>query len=114
MDIGQRRACRGCRVALRVLFTTQAGAGTFHPLVPLARAVASAGHELAFACAPPFCPTVEAASFRAVPAGFDAGGRSLPDFLPEIRGMDVDRQNDYVYRRWFAGITAEAMDPDLV
>jgi UDP:flavonoid glycosyltransferase YjiC (YdhE family) len=99
---------------MRVLFTTQAGAGTFHPLVPLAHALTAAGHEVAFACSRPFCVTVEAAGFRAYPAGFDAAGRSLPDFLPEIRGMAVDEQNDYVYQRWFAGITAEAMVPDLL
>jgi UDP:flavonoid glycosyltransferase YjiC (YdhE family) len=35
---------------MRILFTTTAGLGHFHPLVPLARAAANAGHEVAFAC----------------------------------------------------------------
>ena len=34
---------------MRALFTTQPATGAFRPLVPLARALADAGHEVAFA-----------------------------------------------------------------
>ncbi len=56
---------------MRVLFTTLPGAGPFHPLVPLAQTLQAAGHEVAFACARSYCPTVEATGFRCFPAGFD-------------------------------------------
>jgi MGT family glycosyltransferase len=56
---------------MRVLFTTLPGAGPFHPLVPLAQSLQAAGHEVAFACARSYCPTVEAAGFRCFPAGCD-------------------------------------------
>ena len=39
-------------VLMRVLFTTQPGAGHFHPLVPLAQALRDVGHDVAFAGAP--------------------------------------------------------------
>ena len=56
---------------MRVLFTTLPGAGNFHPLVPLAQTLHAAGHEVAFACARSYGPTVEATGFRCFPAGFD-------------------------------------------
>ena len=56
---------------MRVLFTTLPGAGPFHPLVPLAQTLQAAGHEVAFACARAYCPTVEATGFHCFPAGFD-------------------------------------------
>ena len=56
---------------MRVLFTTLPGAGPFHPLVPLARALGEAGHEVAFATSRSYCPTVEGAGLRCFPAGYD-------------------------------------------
>lgn len=56
---------------MRVLFTTLPGYGNLYPLVPLARALQSAGHEVAFACARSFRRTVEALDFQCFPAGFD-------------------------------------------
>jgi UDP:flavonoid glycosyltransferase YjiC (YdhE family) len=56
---------------MRVLFTTHPASGHFHPQVPLARALAAAGHDAAFACSTAFSRTVEAAGFHCVPAGLD-------------------------------------------
>jgi MGT family glycosyltransferase len=56
---------------MRVLFTTLPGAGPLHPLVPLARALEEAGHEVAFATSRSYCPTVEGAGFRCFAAGYD-------------------------------------------
>jgi N-glycosyltransferase len=78
---------------VRALFTTQPGHGHFHPLVPLvplARALAGAGHEVGVACAPAFGPTVAASGLRALPAGWDwlaEGGtaRGFPD-LADLPG----------------------------
>jgi len=56
---------------MRILFTILPGAGTFHPHVPLALALKRAGHEVAFAVARSYCPTVEAAGFTCFPAGYD-------------------------------------------
>ena len=59
---------------MRILFTTAAFSGHFHPLVPIARAAVTAGHDVAFACAASFVPTVARAGFPAFPAGFDNRG----------------------------------------
>ena len=55
---------------MRLLFTCVPGFGHFHPMVPLARALGAAGHEVAFATAERFCRrVVEPAGFPAFPAG---------------------------------------------
>ena len=54
---------------MKFLFTTQPGYGHFFPMVPLARALVGAGHEVAFATAADFCPAVAKEGFTALPAG---------------------------------------------
>ena len=49
---------------MRILFTTTAGLGHYHPMVPLARALASAHHEVAFACPQSLCPQVKTSGFQ--------------------------------------------------
>jgi len=56
---------------MRVLFTTLPGVGGFHPLVPLAQVLRTAGHEVAFASSRSYCPEIEATGFRCFPAGRD-------------------------------------------
>jgi len=98
---------------MRILFTTAQHSGHFHPLVPIARAAVAAGHEVAFACAASFIPTVERAGFRAFPAGFDDRGRSLPELFPGYLKMMAAVR----YRSWqniFIGVYATTMVPDLL
>ena len=45
--------------------------GHWHPLVPLAQALESAGHEVAFAPLPGFGTTIEAKGFRTFAVGVD-------------------------------------------
>jgi UDP:flavonoid glycosyltransferase YjiC (YdhE family) len=82
---------------MRVLFTLQPADGHFHPLVPLARALQAAGHEVAFACGRPYCPTVRATGFRCFPAGLDhfafahaRAGRMVSDLLAINRASRAD------------------------
>ena len=56
---------------MRVMFSCVAAFGHFHPLVPLARAFAEEGHEVAFATSGSFAEHVEAAGFDLLPAGMD-------------------------------------------
>jgi UDP:flavonoid glycosyltransferase YjiC (YdhE family) len=74
---------------MRVLFTIQPALGHFHPLVPLARALIGAGHEVAFACGQSFCSVARAAGFLCFPAGPDEGffaethaERMVADLIP--------------------------------
>ena len=50
---------------MRVLFTFIGGWGHFHPLVPVARAAAASGHEVAIACSGRLVGQVESAGFTA-------------------------------------------------
>jgi UDP:flavonoid glycosyltransferase YjiC (YdhE family) len=99
---------------MRVLFTTQPGIGYLHPLVPLATAVAEAGHAVRFATARPFCPTVEAAGFECVPVGLDWTvtdmERSFPAMLDEPAGR---ARYEWVTRNVLRG-TAAGSTPDLL
>jgi UDP:flavonoid glycosyltransferase YjiC (YdhE family) len=56
---------------MRVLFTLFPGTGHVHPLVPFARALQTAGHDVAFASAAGIAPLVEASQLRFFPAGID-------------------------------------------
>ncbi len=98
---------------MRILFTTLQMSGHFHPLVPIARAAVAAGHDVAFACAASFVPTVERAGFRAFPAGFDDRGHAIPELFPGYLKMTA------AVRYWalpnlFVGVYAVTMVPDLL
>ena len=54
---------------MRVLFSCLAGSGHYHPLVPMARALQQAGHDVAFALPAESQATLEAIGFRVFPMG---------------------------------------------
>ena len=49
---------------MRFLFTTLAGSGHFHPLLPPAEALQSKGHDVCFATAPSFHGEIAAGGFE--------------------------------------------------
>jgi UDP:flavonoid glycosyltransferase YjiC (YdhE family) len=85
-------------------------------MVSLARATAGAGHDVAFATAADFCPRVDAAGFRAFPAGI-----SLPDQLDRA-GRRYEEANlppgkerfESFVPRMLAGVAAPPRAADLV
>lgn len=100
---------------MRVLFTTQPAVGHFHPLVPLAHALTSAGHEVAVACAPAFCPTVAASGLPAIPAGLDWLEEDFEGAFPALTAMPRGPGRlEWILANVFAGVTAERMAADLL
>src|SRR5579859_2863623 len=99
---------------MRVLFTTHPAVGHFHPQVPLARAVAAAGHDVAFACSPAFRSTVEAAGFHCFPAGLDWLEAEMEATFPELRTLTPEDWGRYVNEHIFAGAAAEALARDVL
>lgn len=101
---------------MRILFTTTPYATHFQPLIPIARAAADAGHEVAVATPPCLCALVAAAGFRAIPAGYDdpgAGGAEPPN--PDLR----EKPPGLAARPWnhalgWRGMPAERMATDLL
>lgn len=69
---------------MRALFTCSLGMGHLHPLVPIARAMEDAGHQVAFAAPAPLVPSVERSGFRAFPAGMS---QTASEAFPELRGL---------------------------
>ena len=102
---------------MRVLCTCLPGYGHFLPMLPLGRALAAAGHEVAFASAADFCPQMEREGFVTFPAGI-----SLADQLaeaarryPEQHAMPHGLERFYTFvPRMLAGVAAPPRAADLV
>jgi UDP:flavonoid glycosyltransferase YjiC (YdhE family) len=102
---------------MRVLFTTFPAYGHFHPLVPLARALQQAGHEVAFASAASFRKAVESNGFRHIAAGGDQATLLSDEDMKSrtermMRASPEDRQRHTA--DMFVGMFAQRMVPDLL
>jgi UDP:flavonoid glycosyltransferase YjiC (YdhE family) len=99
---------------MRALFTVQPSTGHLHPIVPVARALADAGHEVAICSSPSFNEEVEAFGLTHIPAGLDwitsdhstwGAFPPMPAPGPEFAAFVVTV---------FADVTTRAMVPDLL
>jgi hypothetical protein len=99
---------------MRVLFTCLAAIGHFHPLVPVARALADAGHEVAFATHASLVPLIERAGFRQRPAGLDFSSPEVAPLMAEMSRLSPFDQKAFAARHIFAGALAPAMAADLL
>lgn len=99
---------------MRFLFTCVPGLGHFNPLLPLARALTDAGHDVAFATAPSFSDAVIQAGFEFIPAGFDWDERRLLDTVPELRTRAKIARGEWIMRNLFLDRSPRRMIPDLL
>lgn len=99
---------------MRLLFTTQPMSSHWHPLVPLAQALEWAGHEVAFASTPRFCPTMEAKGFRTFPVGADETEEVVQQIEEQVSNSTEQPPSFAVLKYWFAGIRADRMLPDML
>jgi UDP:flavonoid glycosyltransferase YjiC (YdhE family) len=99
---------------MRVLFTTLPATGHFHPLVPIARAAAAAGHDVTFASAASFCPTIESVGFPCLPAGFDRQRVPLDVLFPELRSLTGEAFTRFVNGHIRVTVEAAQMVTDLL
>lgn len=100
---------------MRALFTTLPAYGHLHPLLPFARALREAGHEVAFATAPLFCPAVEAMGFEARPAGHDWLAERAQDFFPGARdAVEAGQSAGWLMRELAYGPPLDPMVRDLL
>ncbi len=104
------------RAARRFLFSSTAGYGHFHPLVPVAQALQRAGHSVAFAGRPGLRAGVEAVGFPF----YAVGGNLAVD--PEYQAVKARMHAAplsleaelYSYPRTFGGISARLRTGDLI
>jgi hypothetical protein len=103
---------------VRILFTTQPAAGHLHPLVPLAQALVTGGHEVKFACSASFRRTVEACGFPVIPAGLDwlesAGRAAFPRIAEVAAAEGRSAALTWVNEEVFASATAGPMADDVL
>jgi len=102
--------------ARRFLFSVAGGYGHFHPLVPLARALKQAGHEVAFAVGASLRPMAEAAGFRVFQVGGNfKGDAEYEQFKVEQATMPLALESELtIYTRLWCGITPRLRTPQLV
>jgi len=99
---------------MRFLFTCIPGLGHFHPLVPLAEALARAGHTIAFATAPAFAEVVTAAGLEVIPAGMNWDERHLVKTVPELGPIPQMYRGEWIMKNIFLDRSPRSMVPDLL
>lgn len=101
---------------MRVLFSTTPLDGHFRPLLPLARVLQAAGHEVVFATEASWHPHVAAEGFEAVPAGGPhADARAhLERFRDELDALPPEQRRPLLFTHLFAEGHATAKLPELL
>jgi len=94
---------RGDQPRRRFLFSTLPFMGHLHGLLPLAKAVEDAGHEVLFATMADFCETIRVAGFECIAAGFPSWDAVRQELGTELSAGDVyiamaDRMADDLVR----------------
>jgi UDP:flavonoid glycosyltransferase YjiC (YdhE family) len=100
----------------RVLFTSPAGLGHIHPMVPLARAMVARGHDVLWAVPPDGVGHVERAGLRAVATG-PAGLLRPADVrhrYPEFDALSPVEVPDVLFAKLFGAIAAPPMLAELM
>lgn len=99
---------------MRFLFTCIPGFGHFHPIVPLARALIAAGHDVAIVTAPAFAPAVTRAGLEAIPAGLNWDESRLLGTQPELCDIAAEYQGEWLMQTIFLDRSPRRMVPDLL
>jgi UDP:flavonoid glycosyltransferase YjiC (YdhE family) len=99
---------------VRVLFTVHPSVGHLHPLVPVARALSDAGHDVAVCSSASFRPAVEAFGLTHMDAGLDwlMSDQSTWDAFPPMPPPGPEFARFAVTT--LADITTRRMVPDLL
>jgi UDP:flavonoid glycosyltransferase YjiC (YdhE family) len=95
---------------MRVLFTSLPLVGHFNSMLPLARATAAAGHDVAICCAPLFADQIAAVGLQHLPGGADEWALWTADAPP----LGDPRRATFIQRRVFGERAPLRMLPDLL
>ena len=103
-------------MGMRVLFTSPSGLGHIHPMVPLAKAMATRGHEVLWATPEDGVGHVERTGIAAVvtgPAGLP-GPAEIRRRYPELDALPLIEMPDVMFGKIFGAAAAPQILPDLV
>lgn len=106
----EREEVRGL---MRVVVTTQPALGHLHPLVPLSRAMADAGHDVRLVSSASFQPQLERTGLPTASAGLDWLESEATATFPALNTVLGDDGKRYFLDEIFCG-TAELMAEDLI
>lgn len=101
---------------MRVLLSSHGLVGHIHPLVPLATALRTQGHDVCWATGPDGCERVQRAGIQALSAGLSQAelwaqfGRRHP----EINELPLQERPDLMFGKLFGEISAPAALADLL
>jgi hypothetical protein len=100
---------------MRVLFTSTPGRGHVQPMLPLADALSSAGHDLRWAAAEEVCLRLREQGLDAVGAGLGAADAAPVGPPPrEVAELPVAERSNFMFARFFGPRRAEPMLADLL
>lgn len=105
---------RTLRLPVRVLITSQAALGHFHPLAAIGAGLTELGHQVLVSSAPDFCPSIRAAGFDAAPSGMNWSSSDLRDTWPEFRSVPLELRNAWINEELWGYRLPAAMLPDLL
>ncbi|MBA2597832.1 MAG: glycosyltransferase family 1 protein [Chloroflexia bacterium] len=97
-----------------MLITTNAGAGHWHPLVPVAQALRASGHEVAFATSPLGCAALTALGFPCFPVGADETAEEAQSRREQAAALPGTESAAWNWVNLFARSWAARRLPDLV
>lgn len=100
---------------MRVLVSSISGMGHIHPLVPIARGLQRAGHEVLWATGSKACPRVESYGFKAIPSGMSPGEErhATHEPQPNLAAVPPRERRALLFGKRFGGM-AGPMRADLV
>src|SRR5215203_3445928 len=90
----------------RFLFSSTGGYGHIHPLIPLARALKDAGHQVAFTSRASLAPMMEAAGYEFFPVGGDIiADPEFQQVKAQMQAMPTTFETEMLnYTRLFCGV----------
>ncbi len=99
---------------MQVLMTVQPAFGHLHPVVPLARALAGAGHDVVLASSASFSSQLAATGVRWLSAGIDWLESKPHAAFPDITQYRGSAGKQFILGEIFSGRTAVPMALDLL
>jgi UDP:flavonoid glycosyltransferase YjiC (YdhE family) len=100
-------------LVVRLLFTAQPAYGHLHPVLAIAEAARSLGHDAAIATSALFAPAVESAGFRAIAAGLNWLEADKTTVPPELKPPPDSTLEEY-FAQQFVRAPARLMARDLI
>lgn len=101
---------------MRVIFTSTPGIGHVQPMIPLALAIQTQGHDVLFATAPDSCDMIGSAGIATIATGLTSSERMgiYRQRFPEAAQLVGNALPDHMFPHMFGEVAAPQMYADLI